>query len=590
VDADGVVADDKQMVRAINALGYSRRFGETAIVNTLLALEKHESPLVREAACETLRPWKYPCAAAPEPGGAKDQPPSVLLQDLTRPSNWPRYRSGDRFRIAVSGPPNQDVYRSAIEGSRTETTRLGVTDAHGHFAFEDSHRVIAAARTEVWSVGNTEASPAFTYVSAQSGEPPEIVATPVGKARDQYGMAISVLSAADTKVTTYAAVQLSYPASLYYDIKAASTVFQNGKAVKTGMLSGEAFVSQILEAPLISWSDYFIKTKAYAAAFFSAGNFLNPLRFADGSCYGLSSDCQIVPLGAPVRVASPTIFVGSTGADQTAVPQNLDFELSQLGAKEKASVLDSLLARGNQADDSYTIAMIRTVAAQHQFPPALLENKMRELAAHETRKVRQAACKVLGDLKKPCPTSQNRTKTAEVQASAPASRKPTSVPTRIIDPDPLQRAAIPKYLVYCHFLNMVHLLDQSTHSAGGSHTDTFTWPFITGKPARTQIDLLKKEARSFAEQMAITDKRAKNMIADFRRRTATPIRQESSLPPAPAGIYQLEALRTAIAVQHMVSLQSRLGRKRTAGFEAFLAYEFTAHTSLESFAHSEDRH
>jgi hypothetical protein len=56
------------------------------------------------------------------------------------------------------------------------------------------------------------------------------------------------------------------------------------------------------------------------------------------------------------------------------------------------------------------------------------------------------------------------------------------------------------------------------------------------------------------------------------------------MPPPPAAIQELEAMRTAILVQHMVSLQVALGRQKTGQLEAFLNREFAPHISLKPLA------
>ena len=579
----GIGVNDKQLMEAVAKQGNSPRFGEEATVSSLLRLVKTESPAVREAACESLRRWKHPCEEEIA-GNAKT--PSVDILDLTHPYALRDFRWGDRFQTTVTGLPNQPVYRTIVDGSYANTKQVGVTDGHGRFEFERTPLSSAqGTRTELWSVGNAEASPAISYVADRLGGHGKVIVTPVWKPRDRYGMAISVLSASGGKVITYSAIQLDYETSLYYDVREVATLYQEGKAIQTATFSGGALANGVLEAPTIAMNDYFTQTNEYAVAFFKSPEFHNPLGFAKGSCYGTSGDCQIVPLGGSRRIPNPEIFVGSTGADQTAVPQDPGLYLGSLGIEEKASVLDAVLTRGYATDDSYMISMIRTVAAQRQFGRDLLVSRMRQLAAHETPKVRQAACVVLRNLGQSCPKSERTAKGAEPRQSRELSTKPIVPSVPPVNPDPLRFAAIPKYLVYGHFMMMIRLMDEKARAKAGANPYDFTWPFCTGKLRPPELDALRSEANSLTHGLAKLDEKAQAVVAGFRRRASLALQRKGPMPPAPPEIYRLRALRTALAVHAMVSLQTKLGPQGTVGMEAFLAYEFTPHGGMEVLAH-----
>ena len=72
----GIGINDKQMVDAIEQQQYSVKFGEEPMVATLQQLASSETPLVREAACESLRSLKHPCGDEAETRNG----PSVQIQ------------------------------------------------------------------------------------------------------------------------------------------------------------------------------------------------------------------------------------------------------------------------------------------------------------------------------------------------------------------------------------------------------------------------------------------------------------------------------------------------------------------------------
>ena len=188
---------------------------------------------------------------------------------------------------------------------------------------------------------------------------------------------------------------------------------------------------------------------------------------------------------------------------------------------------------------------------------------MKELARHETPRVRQAACAVLKRLKQPCPKREG----IRVSANPQASPGP---PQPLAPADPLADVAIPRYSIYSHFLRMMHLLVASGHRIDGEN-----WPFRAGKPNKTELQAVVAVANSLDRQIADVDQRASRVTLSFRNRANVQLRRNKSMPDAPLQIYTLEALRTAIQVQHMKALQSAIGPQGTARLEAFLGYEFT---------------
>ena len=549
----GSGVDDAQMMAAIEKQGVI--FGNDAMLNTLAAIAKNETPAAREAACEQLLGTKYACAE--DAAG-----PSVVIQNLTHPYLSDKFSLGDRIQTNVTGPKNQPVYLSWAEGGISGITKVGVTDGHGHFAFTEQRLSSRATRTELWSVGSAEASPSISYVPARSGPLGEVIAIPVGNLRDRDGMAISVISTFRGTVTTYAVIQLSYPTSLYYDVRAESTIYQEGQPIKAATVDGWARASQLLQAPTIDMQDYLFQTSEYAVAFFGGSEFYNPRQFADGSCFGIKSDCRIVPLGGATRVTKAAILLGATGADQTAIPRDPGWMMSGLGADDKAeavkSALDVVLARREGVDDNDMVAVIELVAAEPSYRGDALVSKLRELAKHETPKVREAACSGLKTLKQTCPARRADAAPAPPELPRPAAKRPE------INPSPLLGAALPKYLVYADFLSMIHLLDAKPG---------WTWPFANGKPQPLELKKMRDEAQSLAESLAGLDRKAQ-VVADQFRLGKDPTK------PMPTVLYQLEAQRTAVMVNHMISFQASFG-----SYDGFLAYWFTTHQGLGIRAH-----
>jgi hypothetical protein len=279
------------------------------------------------------------------------------------------------------------VYKNSSDGHRFSTLQVGITDGAGRFALEEVAPEGTVTRTEVWSVGKREASPALTYTGPITAGKGRVLTTSIGDPRDRYGTAVSAISAWGKTVFAYSAIELSYPASLYYDLRTIATLFQEQKPGKTAARSGSISVAGLLELPAVPMDDYTIETQGYASPVFFKGSFQNPLRFADGSCFGTSDNCQIVPIAGPGSLSDSTLRLGTTAADQTSVPQNPDYWLKDLDRYSKKSVLDSLLKIDGQSD-VWTIAAIRAVAPLQGFPSDLVAAQMREFAREGSPKGR----------------------------------------------------------------------------------------------------------------------------------------------------------------------------------------------------------
>jgi hypothetical protein len=137
------------------------------------------------------------------------------------------------------------------------------------------------------------------------------------------------------------------------------------------------------------------------------------------------------------------------------------------------------------------------------------------------------------------------------------------------------QTAIPKYLVFAHFLLMIHGMDEKK----------FVAAFRLKWLSRVQLDALTGEASALTQELARLDLRAHRVTAEFRRTGRLALWEGKPLPPPPTEICRLQAMRTAAMVNHTLSLQARLGTKETLNLEAMLAYQFTPPANFGYLAH-----
>jgi len=249
--------------------------------------------------------------------------PTIQITNLTHPGISPNFEVGDTFQIRVWGPPSQPVYRSEAWNGNSSTVQIGTTDATGHFQIAGTETASQTGTyTDVYSVGSTQAMPTVSYVVAQlsgtgwvaSGERAQ---TPDGHVSGLSYLSISNGSSIWTSSTTY----LDYAASAYYDTQTVATLYQDGQAIQQGIATGSSSASGSLSATAIPWNDYTLQTDHYVVAFFPIGfDFYNPFYLGDGSCVYASSDCSIGIGSGPILVIAASIYLGSTLADQSAVP------------------------------------------------------------------------------------------------------------------------------------------------------------------------------------------------------------------------------------------------------------------------------
>lgn len=163
------------------------------------------------------------------------------------------------------------------------------------------------------------------------------------------------------------------------------------------------------------------------------------------------------------------------------------------------------------------------------------------------------------------------------QTVAPA---PTTAETSVPQP-----AAIPKHMVYTHFLAMIGDLDQKANATGETNPYKFAEPFALARFDNSDLDVLRAEARALTNDLATLDRKAKVLIDDYRQRAKAAAGQGKPLPLLPIELSQLQAERTAVSVNHMMTLQTSLGKEKTAKLEAYFARDIAPHVSIKVLAH-----
>ncbi len=164
---------------------------------------------------------------------------------------------------------------------------------------------------------------------------------------------------------------------------------------------------------------------------------------------------------------------------------------------------------------------------------------------------------------------------SQVAAPPVSTKAPSSTPS----------TPIPKHLVYAHFLSMVNDLQERATMAGETDPYKFAQAFSRAGLENTDLDALRTEARALASNLAALDQKAKPLIDDYRARASKAAGQGKPLPPIPIQLHQLQAERTAVSVNHMMTLQAALGKEKTARLEAYFAREVAPHASLKALAH-----
>lgn len=158
---------------------------------------------------------------------------------------------------------------------------------------------------------------------------------------------------------------------------------------------------------------------------------------------------------------------------------------------------------------------------------------------------------------------------------------PTDIAKRAAGPS----IPVPKYLLYRHFLAMADSLDNKAIAAGETDHYKFAHPFANARLENGDLDVVRKEAKALTSDIAEHDRKLKAAVAAFRQTAQAALQEGKPLPPVPDEIHQLQALRTALIVRHMVSLQAQLGPKKTDQLDGYLTHEFAPHVSLKTLVH-----
>jgi hypothetical protein len=203
---------------------------------------------------------------------------------------------------------------------------MGYTDSSGHFTYtvmEQTSNI--GSYTQIWSVGDVTAMPAISFMVGELGVGGTISTTDIGQTADGHLVGVSVVSITNGTVTTYSATELDDAASAYYSVGTVGTLSEEGTPIQSGTASGSRLADGQLLAAGTAWKDYTLQTDHYVVAYMPYGAyFVNPFYYQDGSCDGYSSDCTFGPGGGDYYVvaAAVSIYLGSTIADQTNVPQD----------------------------------------------------------------------------------------------------------------------------------------------------------------------------------------------------------------------------------------------------------------------------
>jgi hypothetical protein len=164
------------------------------------------------------------------------------------------------------------------------------------------------------------------------------------------------------------------------------------------------------------------------------------------------------------------------------------------------------------------------------------------------------------------------------QTSAPVSTDPAR-------PITTKSTATPKYLLYRHFLAMVDNLDNKAIAAGETDPYKFAQPFANARLENSDLEVVRREAKALTKDLAEHDRKLKAAVAIFRQRVQAELQEGKPLPAVPTEIHELQALRTALMVHHMVSLQAQLGPQKTDQLEGYMTHEFAPHVSLQAVTH-----
>ena len=140
---------------------------------------------------------------------------------------------------------------------------------------------------------------------------------------------------------------------------------------------------------------------------------------------------------------------------------------------------------------------------------------------------------------------------------------------------------LPQYLIYRYFLGWVSALDKQASAAGFEGTYKFAEPFGDHVGLTiADLDVLRTEATALSADLKIQDLKAAAIVAAFRAKAKEAARRSQPLPEVPPEIPRLQAERTALLVQHFVTVKTRLGPVTSSRLDQYLGREFLPHISL----------
>ena len=144
---------------------------------------------------------------------------------------------------------------------------------------------------------------------------------------------------------------------------------------------------------------------------------------------------------------------------------------------------------------------------------------------------------------------------------------------------------ISQALVYRHFLGWVNDLDKKATNSGAIDPYEFAKPFTNAGLENADFDLIRRESKSLDSDLKRQDGKAKLIIDAYRQQAQAALQAGKPLPPTPPELYQLQAVRSAILVHHMMTLQMALGPDKTAHMDAYLKHAIMPHISLKPLQH-----
>jgi hypothetical protein len=250
--------------------------------------------------------------------------PTASLTNLTHPNLTPNFAVGDTFQVTIDGAPNQAVNLTQTANGTTGSSYMGNTDAYGNFTttgVEQTGNI--GSYTQVWSVGGVQAGSAFSFVVGQFGTTGTVTTTDAGQTSDGHMEGVSSLSITNGVVSTYSATVLDYTASLYYDSDTVATLFDEGARIGQATTAVNVSTAASLSANAIAWHDYDLQTDHYTIAYFLSGSYYENPFYWGSSCYADTGDCSVNNSGGYAYwITAASIYMGSTLADQTNVPQD----------------------------------------------------------------------------------------------------------------------------------------------------------------------------------------------------------------------------------------------------------------------------